>query len=209
MKTKLYYVMDPMCGWCYGFSDVMSQIHDKYKADFDFTVLPAGMWVGDHVQVMNSQLGSMIKSHNTTITKVTGKSFGPDFEANILEKDQAVLDSLPGSKAIIAMQNLQEDKVFAYIKQIYQAFYIEGRDMNDWRIYAELAAKYGIPEAVFQAEFFSEENLPKVKQAFDLAEKLGATTYPSLVAVQENEIQLVSQGYTAFSELDARIARLS
>lgn len=35
MKTKIYYVMDTMCGWCYGFSDVITEIQEKYKSVYD------------------------------------------------------------------------------------------------------------------------------------------------------------------------------
>ena len=50
MKTKIYYVMDTMCGWCYGFSDVITKIQEKYKEVYDFSILPGGMWVGDKVK---------------------------------------------------------------------------------------------------------------------------------------------------------------
>lgn len=36
MKPQIYYVMDTMCGWCYGFSDVISQVYEKYKSDFRY-----------------------------------------------------------------------------------------------------------------------------------------------------------------------------
>lgn len=208
MKTKLYYVMDTMCGWCYGFSDVISNIHDKYKNSFELIVVPAGMWVGNNVQIMNEKLGHLIKDHNTTITKVTGKRFGIDFEINVLQKEAYVLDSLPGAKAITVMQRLKEDKLFSYMKQIYQAFYIEGQDMNDWRVYAELAVKYGVDKEAFKAEFHSKENLQKVEDAFNFAKKLRVTTYPTLVATQLDEIRLLTEGYKTFDEITVILDRL-
>ncbi|MBZ9686939.1 hypothetical protein G9F72_011440 [Clostridium estertheticum] len=47
MKNKIYYVMDTMCGWCYGFSDVITKIHEKHKDKYDFEIIPGGMWMGD------------------------------------------------------------------------------------------------------------------------------------------------------------------
>ena len=74
MKTKIYYVMDTMCGWCYGFSDVINQVHEKYKNDLDFTILPAGMWIDENVKTMDGNLSHFMKTHNVTITKLTGKN---------------------------------------------------------------------------------------------------------------------------------------
>ncbi|SFB25978.1 hypothetical protein [Clostridium frigidicarnis] len=96
MKNKIYYIMDPMCGWCYGFSDVITKINDRYKEDFEFTILPGGMWRDENVKKMNSELASYIKSHNKQIESLTNKHFGEGFEKNILENEEAILDSMPG-----------------------------------------------------------------------------------------------------------------
>ena len=123
MKTKIYYVMDTMCGWCYGFSDVINQVHEKYKNNIDFTILPAGMWIGEDVKTMNSSLSHFIKTHNITVTKLTGKKFGDEFEKNILQNSEAVLDSLPGAKAVVIMQKLNKEKTFEYLKEIQNSFF--------------------------------------------------------------------------------------
>ncbi|WP_312340020.1 DsbA family protein [Anaerospora hongkongensis] len=207
MNTKIYYVMDTMCGWCYGFSDVISQIHDKYKKHLDFAVLPAGMWTGKNVHNMNASLGEMMKSHNVTITRLTGKAFSDEFEEKVLRSNHYILDSFPGANAVMVMQTLNKDQLFEYIKQIYHAFYIQGQNMNDWQLYANLATKFNISEDIFEREYFSEVQMQNVKDGFTLAYKLGVTTYPSVVALLEGKPQLISQGYKQFSEIDTAIAK--
>lgn len=208
MTTKIYYVMDTMCGWCYGFSDVISQIYDKYKQDLDFTVVPAGMWIGENVQIMNPRLGNFIKTHNVTISELTGKQFGEDFEKNILQHDNFKLDSLPGATAVTIIQSQNREKTFAYLKQIYNSFYVQGKDTNDWQLYADLAAAFGIEKETFKKEYFSDAQLQNVQHGFSLANTLGVSTYPSVVAVEDGKIQLLSQGYIKFDELDKIIANL-
>lgn len=41
--SKLIYVMDPLCGWCYGNSVNTQHLYDTYKNQIDFEILPAGM----------------------------------------------------------------------------------------------------------------------------------------------------------------------
>jgi len=202
MKTKIYYVMDTMCGWCYGFSDVINQVHEKYKSDFDFTIVPAGMWIGENVKIMNDNLSHFIKTHNTTLTKLTGKKFGDEFEKNILQNNGVILDSLPGAKAVVAMQTLNKEKTFEYVRAIQNAFYVHGKDTNDWRLYADLANNFGVSKEIFEQEYFSDQHSTKVRDCFVLAEQLGVASYPSVIAIRERKVKLISQGYVQLSELE-------
>lgn len=202
MKTKIYYVMDTMCGWCYGFSDVINQVHEKYKSDLDFTILPAGMWIGENVKTMNSSLSHFMRTHNVKITKLTGKKFGDEFEKNILQNNEFVLDSLPGAKAVVIMQTVKKEKTFEYLKEIQNAFYIHGKDTNDWQLYANIAYDFGVSKEIFRKEYFSDQHSKTMSDCFALAEQLGVSTYPSVVAVIEGKAKLISRGHMQLSELE-------
>jgi len=198
--------MDTMCGWCYGFSDVINTIHEKYKQDLDFTILPAGMWTGDNVKVMDSKLRDFIEYHNPTVTKVTGKIFGDEYKKYILQNNGFVLDSLPGAKAISVMQTLKQEKTFEYLKKIQSAFYVHGNDTNDWRLYARIAESFGISEEIFKNEYFSDLQKKAVNDCFTFAQQLGVYSYPSLVAVAEGKTEIIAQGNLELNTLD-RIIR--
>ena len=202
MKTKIYYVMDTMCGWCYGFSDVINQVHEKYKNDLDFTILPAGMWIDENVKTMDGNLSHFMKTHNVTITKLTGKKFGNEFEKNVLESNGVVLDSLPGAKAVAIMQAVKKEKTFEYLKEIQNAFYVHGKDTNDWQLYENIAYNFGVPKEIFKKEYYSNQNSKTLSDSFALAEKLGVSTYPSVVAVRDGKVQLISEGYMPLRELE-------
>lgn len=122
MKTKIYYVMDTMCGWCYGFSDVITKIQEKYKEIYDFNILPGGMWINDNVKIMNASLADYIKSHNRQIEQLTGKKFGEGFNKNILQNTDMILDSFSGAKAVVLIQRLKKDAAFKFLKKIQEAF---------------------------------------------------------------------------------------
>lgn len=207
MKTKIYYVMDTMCGWCYGFSDVINRIHEKYKSHLDFTILPGGMWIGEDVKTMNSSLAHYIKTHNVTVTRLTGQEFGSEFEKNILQNNEFLLDSFPGAKAVTVMQGLNKEEVLPYLKEVQKAFYIQGKDTNDWQLYATIAHNFGISKGTFKNEYFSEEQSKATVESFVLAQQLGVSTYPSVVAVVEGKARVISQGHMQFDELDAVIGR--
>lgn len=174
---------------------------------FDITILPAGMWIGENVRIMNDSLSRFIRTHNITLTKLTGKKFGDGFEKNILQNKVAILDSLPGAKAVVVMQTVKKEKSFEYLKEIQNAFYMHGKDTNDWQLYAEIAENFGVSKEIFKKEYFSDQHAKIVKDCFALAEQLGVSTYPSIVAVIEGEVKLISQGYVEWSKLEVILDR--
>ena len=122
MKNKIYYVMDTMCGWCYGFSDVITKIHQKHKDKYDFEIIPGGMWVGDEVKKMDPHLGEFIKTSNVRMEALTNVHFGESFNKNVLGGSDRVLDSMPGAKAVVLFQKTNRDMSFNFLKKIQEAF---------------------------------------------------------------------------------------
>ncbi len=202
MKTKIYYVMDTMCGWCYGNSEVITKIQEKYKDIYDFTILPGGMWTGDNVKKMSSGLGDFIKGHNLEVEKLTGKVFGEGYNKNILEGNSIVLDSFPGAKAVVIIQKIKKEVVFSFLKKIQDAFFVYGKDMNNLEVYTEIAESFDISSKEFEKEFHSEGLRQDTFKCFDMANSMGVTSFPTVIAVKGNKVAIKSQGYSSFDDLD-------
>ena len=202
MKAKIYYVMDTMCGWCYGFSDVITKIQEKYKDIYDFSILPGGMWVDENVKIINDSLGEYIKGHNIRIEELTGKKFGEGFNKNILGNNNIVLDSLPGAKAVVLIQRLKQDTTFTFLKKIQEAFFIEGKDPNNLETYTEIAENFGISKEVFKKEFSSEALTKETAEYFNMVALIGALSFPTVILVEGDKGRVISQGYSNFEELD-------
>ncbi|SHK73048.1 protein-disulfide isomerase, contains CxxC motif [Clostridium cavendishii DSM 21758] len=151
MKTKIYYVMDPMCGWYYGFGEVIEKIHDKYKEKYDFTILP-------------------------------------------------------GSKAILAVQTLNKNKNFEFLKRLQQAMYIEGKEITNLEVLADIVESIGISKEKFIAQFKSKDNDEITSDAFKFINEAAIGSFPSLIAYKADEYLLLSQGYTDFNKIDDIIA---
>ena len=154
MKNKIYYVMDTMCGWCYGFSDVITKIHEKHKDKYDFEIIPGGMWIGDEVKKMDTRLSEHIKTNNVRVEALTNVYFGEAFNKNVLESSRIVLDSLPGAKALVLFQKSNKDMSFNFLKKIQEAFFVNGKDMNDISVYTKIAESFGISKKTLKKDFF-------------------------------------------------------
>jgi putative protein-disulfide isomerase len=209
MKTKVYYIMDTMCGWCYGFSEVITKIQKKYKDNFDFEILPGGMWTDDNVKAMNKSLGDYIKGHNVRIEELTGIKFGQGFNENILGNSDIVLDSFPGAKAVVLVQRLKKDIAFEFLKKVQEAFFVHGKDTNKLETYLEIAESFGISKADFEKEFLSKKLEEETIRYFDMAASTGAASFPTVMVVHEDKSRIIAQGYSSFNEIDKAISSLA
>lgn len=202
MKKKIYYIMDTMCGWCYGFSNVITKIQEKYNDKYDFIILPGGMWVDENVKEINEDLGNYIKNHNTNIERLTGRKFGEGFNKNILGNKNMILDSLPGAKAVVLTQKLKKDTSFEFLKRIQESFFIEGKDPNNLEIYTTIAEEFGIDKDEFEKKFLSEELTNETYSVFNMVASMGAMSFPTVIMVEGNKGKIIAQGYSSFEELD-------
>ena len=202
MKTKVYYVMDTMCGWCYGMSDVITKIQEKYKDVYDFILLPGGMLIGDDVIKVDTGFTDFIKDSNKKVEELTGKKFGEVYNENVVEKKSIILDSLPGSKAVVTIQKLKKEVAFSFLKKIQDAFFVDGKDMNNVEVYTEIARGFNISSEVFEKEFNSEEIRQEIFKCFEMANSMGVEVFPTVVAVELGKATIKSKGYSNFEELD-------
>jgi len=201
MKTKIYYVMDTMCGWCYGSSDVITKIQEKYKDVYDFNLLPGGMWTGDNVKKISTELRNYVKGHNVEIEKLTGKSFGEGYK-NVLEGPSIVLDSFPGAKAVVVIRKLKKEVAFSFLKKIQDSFFVDGKDMNSLEVYTKIAESFNISSEEFEKEYNSEDIRQETFKCFDMANIMGAEVFPTVIAVEGDKATIKAQGYNSFEDLD-------
>ena len=94
-KPKFYYVMDPICGWCYGFASVMDEVYKVYNHLLDFKLMTGGLMVGDRVGTIK-EIAPFIPDALRSIEEKTGAHFGEMFVENIIEGDEK-LDSHPSN----------------------------------------------------------------------------------------------------------------
>ncbi|HEY0356495.1 MAG TPA: hypothetical protein VGC29_09840, partial [Flavisolibacter sp.] len=74
----LYYCYDAYCGWCYGFSPVISRIAREYEGKLGFEVLSGGMIMPEQ-PVHFAPMAKYIQGAYKRVEELTGIKFGEDF----------------------------------------------------------------------------------------------------------------------------------
>lgn len=199
---EIIYVMDPLCGWCYGNSQTINQIYDKYKDGVSFNVMPGGMWVGGNASLNNPELAAFIRRHDQVVKRRTGAKFGPKYQENILDNPSHVFNSEPPSRAIVAVSQLKPEAAFVFAGDVLRLQFWEGKDLNDGEVYLDVIGRYDISQDRFARLYESERLARDTQTVFDMVRQIGVTGFPTLLASYNGRREILATGYMPFASLD-------
>jgi putative protein-disulfide isomerase len=180
--SKLYYIHDPMCSWCWGFRSAWLEIKAGL-ADSDVLIeYVLGGLAPDSDEPMPLATREYVKHNWQRIQQaIPGTIFNYDFWA-LCEPRRS---TYPACRAVIAAalqgSQYEEDMVLA----IQQAYYLQAKNPSDDEVLYECAVTIGLDKARFMAEFHSDQIQQILCQHFEyyrsLAGQTGASGFPSLV----------------------------
>lgn len=206
----LIYCYDAWCGWCYGFSKVITQIAEEFKDRLSFEVLSGGM-ISDENPRHVSAMAAYIKEEYKRVEELSGVKFGTDFLWHILNEDKS--DWYPQSTtpaiALLIFKEYQPQKAVQMAADFQYALNYEGRDLTDGEAYRHLLPKYKIPEDEFYAKLKAEEYKEQAYYEFALVKQLQVTGFPAvLLQLSETKFYLLASGYTSYQTLKERLEKV-
>ena len=207
MSLTIYYCYDAYCGWCYGFSPVISKLDIEYRDRIAFEVLSGGMIISEHPQPI-SVMASYIQEAYKTVEEYTGIKFGQDFLWHIFHPEES--DWFPNSeKPAIAMCIFKEyypEKQVEFASELQYALNYEGRDLDDNEAYRHLMEKWNIPVDDFYSKLKDETYKEKAYYEFALCKQLQVTGFPAVfLQTGESKFYLLARGYTDYDTLNQRL----
>ena len=207
MKPVIYYCYDAYCGWCYGFSPVITSLRDNYRGQIDFETLSGGMIPRESARHIG-QIAAYVKDAYKIVEDTTGVTFGDDYLWHI--RNPELSDWFPHSeKAAIALTIFKEympEKSVECAAALQKALHLEGRDLTDDEAYRHLLEAWGIPDDEFYTKLKDEKYLDKARYEIELVRQLRVTGFPAvLMQTGDLKFYLVSKGYT---DLDTIIHRV-
>lgn len=205
-KPTIIYCYDAYCGWCYGFSKVMTSLYEEYKDRFDFEVLSGGMIPKESAQHIGV-MASYIDGAYLRVEEMTGVKFGEDYLWHIKNPDKS--DWFPHSEkpaiALAIYRDYHPDDAVLFAADLQYALHYEGRDLTDDEAYRHLLEKYNIPAEEFYEKLHSEVYLDKARHDFSLVKQLQVTGFPAvLLQVDELKFYLLGRGYTDHDTMKQR-----
>ena len=207
--TRLIYVADPMCSWCYGFGPELSGLLDALPGT------PVEIVVGGlrayNMQVMDQALKTTLLSHWRHVEQASGLPFSEDG----LARAGFIYDTEPACRAVVTARmpglKLPPWAPLHVFHAIQRAFYAQGLDVTHADVLAKAAstalAEQGcqIGVAAFHAVWASEETKVTTRNDFAQAQRWGVSGFPTLLLARGEELNLVTAGYTSTAVMLGRI----
>ncbi|PJJ55014.1 DsbA family protein [Hymenobacter chitinivorans] len=194
---EILYIFDPLCGWCYGMSPVVERIQNEFAGRLTVSVLSGGMVTGEHVGPIR-QDWDYISAALEQVEKVAGVQFGPAFRALGAEGSR-VQDSEPPSRALTVFRQLDSyNQTASFAHAVQQAYFGEGKDLNDPDTYAVLAADFGLNVAEFQRRWALPETAQATRQEFAAVAKIGVQGFPTTILRIGNQGYVLARGFMPY-----------
>lgn len=204
VTSEIIYVMDPLCSWCYGFSPEIEKLKTKYDTipEVSFKMIAGGLRPGN-TEAIDDNMESFLTHHWVQVNKRTGQPFSYE----ILKNRSFIYDTEPVDKALVIMREMDESKVFDFVKAMQKAFYAESKDVTDYELLADIAQGFGVDKAAFLEKLKSDTYKNKTWDDFRFAHSLGASGFPSLYLKTGDQYQTITIGYTDFKHIDKAITK--
>lgn len=206
-KPTIFYVYDALCGWCYGFSNVINEFYDKYKDDYNFRVLSGGMVTGDRIGPI-SEVASFIKDAYTTVEERTGVNFGDPFLQKLFNDSSEVFTSVPSAMALALFRTQQPENELAFATRMQRAIYYDGMPPADWNTYGRCAEEFGLNATEFADKMQNQKLLELTQQEFKVVSNWGIKGFPSVLLQKGQQAFLITRGYSSLPEMESTLEKV-
>jgi putative protein-disulfide isomerase len=204
--VRLVYVFDAYCGWSHGFSGVLTEIAGRHP-DLPVEVVSGGLFTGAR-RVPIREFGH-IQGANAKISELTGAEFGDAYE-RLIADGSFVMDSEAAARGVAALRSVAPDRAAELAVALQCAFYVDGLSLSEPDTYTHVAKAAGLdPEAVLAALGTTTALDTFLDGDFRRAASLGVNSYPTLLAVDGEQVTVLAIGHAAADEIDHRLSALS
>jgi putative protein-disulfide isomerase len=136
MVIQLTYLMDPLCGWCYGASPALQAL--AVEPGVQITIAPTGLFAGDGSRPMSPEFAAYAWGNDQRIASLTGQRFTERYRTHLLGDTRKRFDSGPATLALTAVMLTAPDMELHALRAVQEARYADGRDTADVAVLAEV-----------------------------------------------------------------------
>ena len=177
VNVILYYVHDPMCSWCWGFSRVLNALLESLPEEIEVHRLLGGLAPDSDIPMPDS-MQQYVKSNWSRIEdKISGVKFNFDFWSECIPRRS----TYPACRAVIAACQQGQEYDVLMTKEIQKAYYQNALNPSDNSTLIKLAENLNLSLDKFEEDLLSNETNEKLIEEISLSRELFAESFPNLV----------------------------
>lgn len=201
MPRGLIYFADPMCSWCWGFSDVIQKITKDFSSQLPVRVIMGGLYAGAS-KPLDRATKESIREHWQHVAELSGALFDYSF----FDREPFIYNTEPACRAIVIVQQHEPASTIAFLKHLQEAFYRYNRDTTDREVLFEEAGKFGFNPKKFADQFDEDEIISETRTHFAITKQVGVTGFPTLLAVDDAGQYTITSGYQSQEKINQHVS---
>lgn len=203
MKSTLYYILDPMCSWCWGFRPVFQALLDQLPIHIEVRYVMGGL-AADSDQPMPETTRNYVQEQWRQVREKTGVTFNWDFWTQC----QPRRSTYPACRAVIAAGLQGQENIPDMIYAIQKAYYLQARNPADQATLIALAGEIDLDTAQFKQALTSPQVEKLLQADFQTRRTLGANRFPSVLLETQSGLYVLAQGYDSFANTLERFRQI-
>ena len=186
--TKLYYLHDPMCSWCWGFKPTWDIVTKQLNGKIRIVFLLGGL-APDSDEDMPLQTRDYVQSNWRRIEEtIPGTKFNYDFWT----KCKPRRSTYPACRAVISARFQNPDCETLMISAIQKCYYLDSQNPSNEDVLVRLARELGLDAEKFRFDLRSEKVSKTLLTEISLAKSLEMQRMPSLSLQTGRELKAIS-----------------
>lgn len=183
---KVYYLFDPLCGWCYGAKPALETVASQYPVE----LTPTGLFFRSG-RVMDADFTQYAWGNDERIERLTGQPFSTAYRENVLQGG-GQFDSQNSLLALTAVREMAPEQEIAVLSALQTARYIDGRDNADLDVIADILYTQGLGDVVpkLHDPQTKQTLLARINFGQQLAQRLGVSGVPQLVLERDGRFEV-------------------
>ncbi len=201
---RIVYIGDPMCSWCYGISNNLTEVVSYFEdRNVGIKVVTGGLRPGGGDE-WNDDFTNFLKHHWEEVSKRSGMPFKYD----LLNTEDFNYDTGPACRAVVVARSIKEDIALDFFKLTQKKFYFENKDPKDVEFYQSICENLDIEFSDFQTKFQSDAFQQKTEEDFNYARKIGVRSFPTILFEKNGQLFNVAAGYAESNQMIRKIQEI-
>lgn len=200
---KLIYIMNPMCGWCFGNSKSFEELYENFKNKVEIEVCLGEMWIKDSAPFGSKSLKDFVVGDAVRLEAITKQSPSQKF-FDLAGDSSYRFDSFYPASAMMAVKKLDDTKFIKFIQMVQKRLFVDGFKLDTIEAYEDIVNSLSIDIEEFKKLWLSNENTQALYAQFDKSRQL-ANSYPTLLLKDDSNTHILSKGYFDYKDIERKL----
>ena len=189
--TRLFYVHDPMCSWCYAFNQSWTALQQDLSRDIEIVYLVGGL-APDTTEPMPLATQKMVQQAWQRIEQtVPSVQFNWDFWSY----NTPMRSTYPACRAVLAAKKQRAESEPEMVRAIQTAYYQKAMNPSLPETLQACALEIGLNAETFIEDLRSPAIESELQHQIQLARSMDVYSYPSLRLVHNNTVFPIAIDY--------------